>query len=68
MNLRDEWGNTPLHLAAFDGNKAAVALLIDSGADINAKDESGTTPLASVRVFDANTRAVAELLRSKGAI
>ena len=38
-------GNTPLHLAARDGNDQIVKLLIAKGADVNAQNERGVTPL-----------------------
>ena len=36
---------TPLHYAALDGYKEVAELLIDKGADVNAKNLSGGTPL-----------------------
>ena len=38
-------GETPLHWAAENGQKEIVELLIAEGADVNAKDGSGDTPL-----------------------
>jgi ankyrin repeat protein len=35
----------PLHNAAFNGNRAVVELLIARGADVNATDYTGRTPL-----------------------
>lgn len=43
--LRFDDGQTPLHMAAIDGQKGIVEYLIDKGAQINAKDISGATPL-----------------------
>ncbi|XP_008556256.1 uncharacterized protein LOC103577419 [Microplitis demolitor] len=37
--------NTPLHWAACYGNKDVVACLIDRGADVNAENGCGATPL-----------------------
>jgi ankyrin repeat protein len=46
MMAEDEWaGWNPLHLAAHDGNLAAVDQFIRGGADMNAFDEIGFTPL-----------------------
>ena len=36
---------TPLHRAAADGEPEAVTLLLDGGADIEARNENGGTPL-----------------------
>ena len=33
-----QWQNTPLHWAATSGHTDSVALLVDSGADINMKN------------------------------
>ena len=39
-------GSTPLHVAAWKAWPAVVALLIARGADVNARDGKGRTPLA----------------------
>lgn len=38
-------GRTPLMLAAFRGNTAAVINLLEGGADVNARDKDGDTAL-----------------------
>ena len=61
----DDRGRTPLMLAAYVGSIDAVKVLIEAGADVNAVDSSGSTPLmfgirdvAKVRVLlDAGARA-----------
>ena len=45
VNAKDEFGWTPLHLAAWVGHKEIAELLIENGTDVNAKDEEGFTPL-----------------------
>ncbi len=42
---KDEDGFTPLHLAAANGYKEMAELLLASKADVNAKDNSESTPL-----------------------
>ncbi|KAJ1466569.1 hypothetical protein T484DRAFT_1922216, partial [Baffinella frigidus] len=34
-------GSTPLHLAATNGNAGAIGLLLEAGADREAKDDGG---------------------------
>ena len=41
-------GETPLHDAAYGGQKEIVELLIAEGADVHAKDHEGRTPLDMV--------------------
>jgi hypothetical protein len=41
-------GSTALHLAAQEGHSALVELLVGYGADVNAADEHGNTPLMLV--------------------
>ncbi len=41
----DEYGNTPLHMAAFSCDTGKTEEIIKQGADINAKNEEGKTPL-----------------------
>jgi ankyrin repeat protein len=45
LRLRDTVGRTPLHYAAYGGQPAVVTYLLDHGADIEAQDSSGETPL-----------------------
>lgn len=46
--MRDAFtkGETPLHRAAAFGNEGTIQLLIDAGADKQAKDMNGDTPLS----------------------
>ena len=48
VNARDQFGNTPLHVACYHGRHGrtdTATLLLDRGADVNARDETATTPL-----------------------
>ncbi len=39
-------GETPLHRAAAFGSKQAIQMLLDAGANVQAKDQHGDTPLS----------------------
>ena len=67
MNVKDEDedGETPLHLVAEEGYEEIAKLLIDNGADINAKDREWDTPL-HLAAEKGNTE-LARLLIDKGA-
>jgi len=45
VNQASANGNTPLIVAAMNGNAAAINLLLDRGADVNMANSSGWTPL-----------------------
>ena len=45
VNVADRLGNRPLHIAASNGDIQTVQLLVDCGADVNALNEDGQTPL-----------------------
>jgi len=47
INVKDQFGNTPLHNQASYFNHDLLGLMIDLGADIEAKNNSGETPLFS---------------------
>jgi ankyrin repeat protein len=52
---------TPLHLAIGQRNGPAARLLIEAGADVNAKDEHGRRPIELVDVYgDCNVKALLE--------
>ena len=60
-----ERGWTALHLSASRGFKAVVQLLLEKGADIDAKDGNGWTALYSAASY--GNEAMARLLLRKGA-
>lgn len=57
----DPYGLSPLHLAARSGYPEAIATLLAAGAEIDALDQSDTTPLAEA-VLTQNPRSVYLLL------
>lgn len=44
-DVRDEYGQTPLHIAALHGHCDVVSRLLSEKANINAQDRNGWTPL-----------------------
>ena len=60
-------GETLLHRASANGNRDRAVLLIDHGADVNAKDVYGSTPLHYALSKDAGTPELAKLLIDAGA-
>ncbi|XP_077297906.1 uncharacterized protein LOC143919454 [Arctopsyche grandis] len=63
VNVRDNSGRTPLHMAAARGRVGIVALLIRNGADIDATDDRGNTPLQSA--IEKSRIKVVEYLKEK---
>ena len=45
VNVQDHDGDTPLHWAAIEGYLEICDLLIEHGADVNAVNIKGQTPL-----------------------
>ncbi|KZW02100.1 ankyrin [Exidia glandulosa HHB12029] len=52
LNAQDEFGFTPLHLAADRGSEEMVKLLLGHGADPSIKDPDGETALSLAQVSD----------------
>lgn len=44
-DVRSALGSTPLHLAAMNPDRSAMAALLKAGADPNARDADGSTPI-----------------------
>ena len=59
-----KFGVTPLHYATNKGHKEIAELLIEEGADVNAKSDGGLTPLDTA-IFARKTETV-DLLRKHG--
>jgi ankyrin repeat protein len=62
-NTPDRLKATPLHYAAIYGSSRAVSILLSAGADPNARNESGATPL----IYAAWSLEKTRLLVAKGA-
>ena len=65
VDARDANGRTALMLATLQGRAKAVDMLLSAGADPNAADARGTTPLQAA--LAGNQSAIAAALRSAGA-
>ena len=63
VNVKDRLDTTPLHYAALYGNAESVRILLEHGADVNARNKSGATPL----LYGAYNFDKARLLVEKGA-
>ncbi|KAL3467439.1 ankyrin repeat-containing domain protein [Aspergillus heterothallicus] len=60
-NVRDEYGRTPLVIAAYEGQKSMVELLLNTdGVDPGAKDREGSTPL--LKAIGSSHVEIAKLL------
>ena len=65
VDARDEvYEGTPLHYAAFRGRKEVAELLINEGADVNAKNQADATPLD--KAIEKNRDETVSLLRKHG--
>lgn len=63
LDKKDQWGSTPLTIAAtFDRTEAGLAL-IKGGADLNLQNGEGSTPI-QVAAFFGRTELVAALLKA----
>lgn len=65
VDVTDDKGHTPLHMAARAGHTPMAAFLIEAGADPNRRDDKGLTPLHQAVIGDhADT---VRLLLNRGA-
>ena len=65
LNEKDQFGSTPLIIAATFGKTEVALALIEAGADLNTKNNDGSTPLLTA-AFLCRTEIV-EALLEKGA-
>jgi ankyrin repeat protein len=68
INAANPAGDTALHTASAQGYDTVVKLLIEKGADLNARNKRGLTPLGALRGrSSASRQSTIALLRSLGA-
>ena len=64
VDIRNVYQQTPLHFAISFNNPEGACILIDNGADVNAKDVSGNTPLS---IAEKNKKPIlVDLLKNSG--
>jgi len=51
LNQKDDYGSTPLHIAATFGKNEVAILLIEGGANLNEISADGSTPLHTAAFF-----------------
>ena len=67
VNAHSHDGWTPLHLASFFGHIEVANLLLARGADVNAQDDEGNTPLGRAIFFARGRHEIIDVLRKHGA-
>ena len=67
MTARSKKGDSALADAASRGDLAAARLLLDRGADVNAVDHRGYTPLILAAQHDRDSPELVRLLLARGA-
>ena len=70
INVRDEFGDTPLHIACEYQNERGIKTLLNHGADVNFKNNGGDTPLISFVLFNKSNldkERILKLLVNSGA-
>ena len=61
VDIRDEYGITTLHWAAFFNRRDVIYEMLKNGADVNAQDRIGRTPLHRA-AYSNSTDAIKVLL------
>ncbi len=66
VDIKDNGGETPLHLAARVNNQDVAKSLLELGANVNAKDKGGDTPLMYA-AYGIGGKPIIQLLIENGA-
>lgn len=64
LNVQNKNGITPLHEAVKITSKEMIELLLQNGADVNARDKEGKSPL-EIAIEKQNLTLIASLLKAK---
>lgn len=67
LNYQDKNGYSYLHAAVQSGLQEIVTLLIEKGADINAQDKFGRTPLMVAIIYNRDNYDMISYLVNSGA-
>ncbi len=67
VDVTDQHRATPLHAAVWGTQPGAIELLAEAGADLEAQDESGMTPLVHACLRTREDKTMAEILVDVGA-
>jgi ankyrin repeat protein len=65
IRIKDQHGNTPLHIVSLRGNCESIELLLNKGAKIHSTNDNGDTPLH--RAASGGNCEIIELLIKNGA-
>jgi ankyrin repeat domain-containing protein 50 len=60
-------GGSPLHCAAIYGKERMAEILVEAGADVDAQDCRGSTPLHDAALYSHNGPRIPEILLENGA-
>ena len=61
---KDQWGRTPLMLACSRNNEVCCKILVENGADVNARSKAGFTPIRFVTVHEYSYDIIRLLLEN----
>jgi hypothetical protein len=68
ISVEDEMGWQPIHEAARGGNIETIHFLLERGADMNARNIHGATPMYIAASFNGEASDVVQFLQVRGAV